>query len=265
MLIPWSMSFGYIGWKGFVDMKFTVMTLFPDMIRQMAEVSIMGRAVASGILDIEAVDIRDYANNKFKHVDDYPFGGGAGMVMQAQPIYDAYRDIVKDKAVSPRVLYMTPKGRVLNQEIARELAKEEELILLCGHYEGIDQRVLDLIVTDEISIGDYVLTGGELPALVVMDTVSRMVEGVLGNEESALDESFSGMYLEYPQYTRPRVFQGQEVPEVLMSGHHAKIEEWRLRKAMELTLQRRPEMLKPEQMSKTEYRIYKEIRDTAET
>ena len=164
-------------------MNYHVMTLFPDMIRSMAEVSIMGRAVASGILEVHAVDIRDYANNKFKHVDDYPFGGGAGMVMQAQPVYDAYMDITKDSPKKPRVVYMTPKGRTFNQTIARELAMEEEIIILCGHYEGIDQRVLDAIVTDEISIGDYVLTGGELPALVIMDSVSRMIEGVLGNEE----------------------------------------------------------------------------------
>lgn len=240
-------------------MKFTVMTLFPDMIREMAGYSIMGRAIASGTLEVEAVDIRDYAKNKFKHVDDYPFGGGAGMVMQARPIYDAYNDIVKDHEKPPRVVYMTPKGRVFDQKIARELAQEEELILLCGHYEGIDQRVLDMIVTDELSIGDYVLTGGELPALVVMDTVSRMIDGVLGNQESAMDESFSGMYLEYPQYTRPRVFEGREVPEVLMNGHHAKIEEWRLKESMALTLKRRPELIDPEKMQEQEKRIYQEL------
>ena len=225
-------------------MKFTVMTLFPDMILQAASASIMGRAIEAGVLEVEAVDFREYTHNKFKHVDDYPFGGGAGMVIQAAPVYECWQDIVKDKEKKPRVLYMSPKGKVLTQQMARELAQEEELILLCGHYEGIDQRALDLIVTDEVSIGDYVLTGGELPALVVMDTVSRMVGGVLGNQESAEDESFSGMYLEYPQYTRPRVFEGMEVPEVLLNGNHAAIDEWRLEEAMKLTMERRPELIK---------------------
>lgn len=240
-------------------MKFTVMTLFPDMILQAASASIMGRAIEAGVLEVEAVDFREYTHNKFKHVDDYPFGGGAGMVIQAAPVYECWQDIVKDKEKKPRVLYMSPKGKVLTQQMARELAKEEELILLCGHYEGIDQRALDLIVTDEVSIGDYVLTGGELPALVVMDTVSRMVGGVLGNQESAEDESFSGMYLEYPQYTRPRVFEGMEVPEVLLNGNHAAIDEWRLEEAMKLTMERRPELIDPDKMSVKERKIYNRL------
>lgn len=240
-------------------MKFTVMTLFPEMILETARTSIMGRAMEAGVLSVEAVDIRDYTHNKFRHVDDYPFGGGAGMVIEAAPVYECWQDIVRGKEKKPRVVYMTPKGRTFSQQIARELAQEEELILLCGHYEGIDQRALDMIVTDEISIGDYVLTGGELPALVVMDAVSRMVEGVLGNSTSAEDESFSGMYLEYPQYTRPRVFEGLEVPEVLLSGNHAAIEEWRLRESMKITLERRPDLLDPEQMSAKERKIYAEI------
>ncbi len=240
-------------------MKFTVMTLFPDMILQAASASIMGRAIEAGVLEVEAVDFREYTHNKFKHVDDYPFGGGAGMVIQAAPVYECWQDIVKDKEKKPRVLYMSPKGKVLTQQMARELAQEEELILLCGHYEGIDQRALDLIVTDEVSIGDYVLTGGELPALVVMDTVSRMVGGVLGNQESAEDESFSGMYLEYPQYTRPRVFEGMEVPEVLLNGNHAAIDEWRLEEAMKLTMERRPELIDPDKMSIKERKIYNRL------
>ena len=245
-------------------MKFTVMTLFPEMILRAASESIMGRAVEAGVLQIEAVDFREYAHNKFKHVDDYPFGGGAGMVIQAAPVYECWQDLVKGKEKKPRVVYMSPKGRVFNQEIAKELAQEEELILLCGHYEGIDQRVLDLIVTDEISIGDYVLTGGELPALVVMDAVSRMVEGVLGNQESAADESFSGMYLEYPQYTRPRVFEGMEVPEVLLNGNHAAIAKWRLTEAMALTMERRPDLMDPEKMGPEERKIYNRLMEKEE-
>ena len=241
-------------------MKFVVLTLFPDMIRQAVSHSVLGKAVEKGIISVEAVDIRDYANNKHNTVDDYPFGGGAGMVMQAPPVFDCYHDVTS-RLVSPAapVVFMTPAGRTLSQPIVRELAEHEEIILLCGHYEGIDQRVLDEIVTDEISIGDYVLTGGELAALVVMDSVSRMVEGVLGNQDSAQEESFSGMWLEYPQYTRPREFHGKEVPEVLLSGHHANIEKWRLQKAMETTLKKRPDMIKPDEMSKKEAKIYREV------
>ena len=182
------------------------------------------------------------------------------MVMQPAPVFEAFEDVTR-RLVSPGapVLFMSPAGRTLNQSVVRELAQNEEIILLCGHYEGIDQRVLDEIVTDEISIGDYVLTGGELPALVVMDAVSRMVEGVLGNEESAQEESFSGMWLEYPQYTRPREFHGREVPEVLLSGHHANIEKWRLEKAMETTLAKRPDLIREEQMSPREKKIYQAV------
>lgn len=241
-------------------MKFVVLTLFPEMIQQAVSHSVLGKAVEKGIISVEAVDIRDYAHNKHNTVDDYPFGGGAGMVMQAPPVFEAYEDVIS-RLVSAQapVIFMSPAGRRLSQPIVRELAENEEIILLCGHYEGIDQRVLDEIVTDEISIGDYVLTGGELAALVVMDSVSRMVEGVLGNEESAQEESFSGMWLEYPQYTRPREFHGKEVPEVLLSGHHANIEKWRLQRAIETTLKKRPDMIHPEAMSKKEQKIYQEI------
>ncbi len=246
-------------------MKFVVLTLFPDMIRQALSHSVMGRAIAAGIIEVEAVDIRDYAHNKHNTVDDYPFGGGAGMVMQAPPVYEAYQDVIS-RLVSPTapVLFMSPAGQTFNQAMARRLAKEPELILLCGHYEGVDQRVLDAIVTEEVSAGDFVLTGGELPAVMIIDAVSRLVDGVLGNEASAEDESFSGMFLEYPQYTRPREWEGREVPEVLMSGHHANIEAWREEKAMENTFRKRPELLDAEKMTPRQKKIYKRLQQEEE-
>lgn len=186
------------------------------------------------------------------------------MVMQPQPIYDAYEDARRGFAKPPKVVYLSPQGRVLNQEIARELAQEEGIILLCGHYEGVDQRVLDEIVTDEISIGDFVLTGGELPALVLIDAVARMVDGVLGNESSAGEESFSGMFLEYPQYTRPREYHGMPVPEILMSGHHANIAKWRLTQSIAATIQKRPDLIEPERMTEEERRIYEKIQQEGE-
>lgn len=241
-------------------MKYTVLTLFPDMIREAASSSIIGRAMEKGILDLEAIDIRTYARNRYGAVDDYPFGGGAGMVMQSEPVYQAYRQAVEGKDASKiPVILMSPSGRRFDQKIARELAAYDELILLCGHYEGIDHRVIDEIVTDEISIGDYVLTGGELPALVIMDAVSRMIPGVLGNEASAEEESFSGMWLEYPQYTRPRVFHDMEAPEVLLSGNHEAIRKWRLREAIRLTMERRPDLIDESQMTKEEKKIYQEL------
>ena len=224
-------------------MRFHVMTLFPDMINNAMNTSITGRAIESGVLSINAVDIRDYTLDKHKRVDDYPYGGGAGMVMQAQPVVDCYKAIVKDNDIKkPRVIFLTPQGRTFNQEIARELAKEEDLIFLCGHYEGIDERAIELIVTDNISIGDYVLTGGEMPAMIMMDCISRLVPGVLGNESSASDESFSDGLLEYPQYTRPETFEGKTVPEVLLSGHHANINKWRHEMSLERTKERRPDL-----------------------
>ncbi|MCF0135866.1 MAG: tRNA (guanosine(37)-N1)-methyltransferase TrmD [Lachnospiraceae bacterium] len=243
-------------------MKFVVMTLFPDMIRQAASHSVLGRAVEKGLIGLEAVDIRDYSTNNYHSVDDYPFGGGAGMVMQAEPVYACYADI-KEKILTTEapVILMSPGGRRFDQKIAWELSGHEEIVLLCGHYEGIDQRVIDEIVTDEISIGDYVLTGGELPAMVIMDTVSRLVEGVLGNSESAQEESFSGMWLEYPQYSRPRVFRDREVPEVLTGGNHAAIRKWRLQKAMEKTLERRPDLIDEGAMTKEEAGIFKELKN----
>ena len=227
-------------------MKFHILTLFPEMIEQGLNNSIIKRAAEAGHLSVHAVNIRDYTLDKHNKVDDYPYGGGAGMLMQAQPVYDAYKALVKEHEEAgkptPRVVFMTPQGRTFKQEIAQELAKEEELIFLCGHYEGIDERVLEEIVTDEISIGDYVLTGGELPAMVVIDTVARLIPGVLNNDESASDESFAGNLLEYPQYTRPEVWHDKSVPEVLLSGHHANIAKWRLEQSVERTRVKRPDM-----------------------
>jgi tRNA (guanine37-N1)-methyltransferase len=231
-------------------MEFHVMTLFPEMIMQGLSDSVIGRAIKKGVISLNAVNIRDYSTDKHKHVDDYPYGGGAGMVMQPGPVYDCYQDITKNMEKKPRVIYMTPQGRVFSQSIAEELSKEDNLIFLCGHYEGIDERVLDEIVTDHLSIGDYVLTGGELPAMVMIDTIARLVPGVLNNSESAAYDSFQDGLLEYPQYTRPEVFHGQVVPEVLLSGHHANIEKWRRQQSLKRTSERRPELLQNEEVRK---------------
>ena len=234
-------------------MDFHVMTLFPDMIMQGLSDSVIGRAVRKETIGLHAVNIRDYSHDKHKHVDDYPYGGGAGMVMQPEPIFECYQDIVARMEKKPRVIYMTPQGRVFNQEIAEELSKEESLIFLCGHYEGIDERVLDEIVTDYVSIGDYVLTGGELPAMVMMDSISRMVPGVLSNQESGETESFAGNLLEYPQYSRPEEWHGQKVPPVLLSGHHANIEAWRREQSVMRTAKRRPDLLKKADLTNKEW------------
>ena len=204
--------------------------------------SIIGRAIEAGLLEINAVNIRDYSTNKYMKVDDYPYGGGAGLVMQPEPVYRAYKDLEKDMKKKPRVVYLTPQGTTFHQEMAKELAKEEELVFLCGHYEGIDERVLEEIVTDYVSIGDYVLTGGELPAMVMIDSISRLVPGVLHNDDSAGDESFENGLLEYPQYTRPPVFLDKEVPEVLLSGHHENIRKWRHEQSVKRTKERRPDL-----------------------
>lgn len=208
-------------------MRFHILTLFPDMVEQGLHTSIIGRAVEKGLLAIEAVNIRDYTVDKHKKVDDYPYGGGAGMVMQAQPIYDAYLSIVEKIGYRPRTIYLTPQGPLFTQQAAKEFALEEDVILLCGHYEGVDERVLEEIVTDYISIGDYVLTGGELPAMVLVDAISRMVPGVLKNQESGETESLEGNLLEYPQYSRPEVWREKAVPPILLSGNHQKVDEWR--------------------------------------
>ena len=204
--------------------------------------SIIGRAIEAGLLEVNAVNIRDYSTNKHMKVDDYPYGGGAGLVMQPEPVYRAYEDLTKDMKKKPRVVYLTPQGTTFHQEMAKELAKEEELVFLCGHYEGIDERVLEEIVTDYVSIGDYVLTGGELPAMVMIDSISRLVPGVLHNDDSAGDESFENGLLEYPQYTRPPVFLDKEVPEVLLSGHHENIRKWRHEQSVKRTKERRPDL-----------------------
>ena len=220
-------------------MKFDVLTLFPEMFEILNQ-SIIGKAIEKELIDINLINIRDFSKDKHKKVDDTPYGGGAGMVMKPDVVYDAYQSVTDKDA---KVIYMSPQGKTLNQKKVEELSKENHLIILCGHYEGIDQRVLDKIVDEEISIGDYVLTGGEIPAMVLIDSVSRYVEGVL-KEDSIKEESFSNGLLEYPQYTRPEVFEGMKVPEVLLSGHHENIEKWRKEKSLEITKKKRPELLK---------------------
>ena len=234
-------------------MNFHVLTLFPEMIEQGMHTSIIGRAIAGGYLSIDAINIRDYAFNKHQKVDDYPYGGGAGMLMQAEPVYLAYESVQKKLGYRPRVVYLTPQGEVFHQTMAKELAKEKDLVFLCGHYEGIDERVLDEIVTDYVSIGDYVLTGGELPAMVMMDSISRMVPGVLSNQESGETESFAENLLEYPQYSRPEEWHGQKVPPVLLYGHHANIEAWRREQSILRTAKRRPDLLKKADLTNKEW------------
>ncbi len=241
-------------------MRFHVMTLFPDMVWNGLNTSITGRAIEKNIFELNIVNIRDYSTDKHKHVDDYPYGGGAGMVMQPGPVYDCYQDIVKDMQKKPRVVYMTPQGKVFSQAIAEELSNEEELVFLCGHYEGIDDRVLDEIVTDYLSIGDYVLTGGELPAMVMIDSISRLIPGVLNNDVSAEYESFQDGLLEYPQYTRPETFLGQKVPEVLLSGHHGNIEKWRREQSLKRTLERRPELLDEAELTNEDKKTLEKLR-----
>ena len=223
--------------------NYYILTLFPDMIMNGLNTSITGRAKANGLINFDAVNIRDFTKEKHGHVDDYPYGGGAGMVMQPQPIYDAYRYVEEKSGKPDRVVYVTPQGKVFNQEMAKEFATDDNIVFLCGHYEGVDERILDMIVTDYVSIGDYVLTGGELPAMVMIDSISRMVPGVLNNDVSAQDESFSDGLLEYPQYTRPVEFMGMKVPDVLMSGHHKNIDAWRKEQSLKRTMERRPELL----------------------
>ena len=233
-------------------MNFYILTLFPEMVAGGLATSITGRAMEKGLISVEAINIRDYSKDKHRHVDDAPYGGGAGIVMQAEPICDAYEDLCAKTGKRPRVIYMTPQGRVFNQQIAGELAKEEDLVFLCGHYEGVDERALELIGADYLSIGDYVLTGGELPAMVMIDCISRLVPGVLNNDSSAEIESFSDKLLEYPQYTRPEEFRGLKVPEVLLSGHHKNIETWRRQQSIRRTLERMPDLLEDAVLSKKE-------------
>ena len=240
-------------------MNFHVLTLFPEMIMHGLETSILGRAAAKGIVSFEAVNIRDYTLERHGKVDDYPYGGGAGMVMQAEPIYRAYEALVEKIGKKPRVIYMTPQGQTFNQSIAEDLAKEEDLVFLCGHYEGVDERVLEMIATDYLSAGDYVLTGGELPAMMMIDCISRLVPGVLNNNVSAEFETFHDNLLEYPQYTRPEVFMGKKVPDILLSGHHANVEKWRREQSIIRTLKNRPELLEDADLSKKEQKFLDEL------
>lgn len=233
-------------------MNYHILTLFPDMVMGGLLTSIIGRAAEKGLISIEAIDIRDYSQEKHRHVDDAPYGGGAGMVMQPMPICDAYEDLCSRLGKRPRVIYTTPQGKVFSQKIAQELSEEEDLVFLCGHYEGVDERALELIATDYLSIGDYVLTGGELPAMVMVDAISRLVPGVLNNDVSAEFESFHGNLLEYPQYTRPEEYRGLRVPEVLLSGHHKNIGRWRREQSILRTAERRPDLLEEADLTEKE-------------
>ncbi len=240
-------------------MKFYILTLFPEMVLNGLNTSVIGRAIDKGILEIEAINIRDYTNDKHNKVDDYPYGGGAGMVMQAQPVYDAYMSIVERTGRKIPCIYLSPQGRTFTQTIAKEYVKCDELVLLCGHYEGIDERVLEEIVTDYISIGDYVLTGGELPAMIMVDAISRLIPDVLHNDDSAVGESFEDNLLEYPQYSRPEEWNGKKVPAILLSGNHAKVDEWRREQSIIRTKANRPDLL--EKADLTEKEIEKYLQD----
>ena len=234
-------------------MRIDIMTLFPDMCRAVLDESIVGRARKAGKVEIEATDIRAYTENKYRNVDDTPYGGGMGMVMQTQPVYDCYQAICQRAGDVPHhLIYLTPQGKTLTQQRVKELAGMEHLVLLCGHYEGVDERVIEELVDEQISIGDYVLTGGELPAMVMMDAISRLVPGVLHNEASAEFESFQGNLLEHPHYSRPEVWHEKRVPEVLLSGHHANIEKWRREQSVIRTAERRPDLLEKADLSAKE-------------
>ena len=238
-------------------MHFHILTLFPDMVMSGLNTSIIGRAVKNDLLTIDAVNIRDFAFNKHQSVDDYPYGGGAGMLMQAEPVYLAYQSVAEKLSKKPRVVYLSPQGQTFSQQMAEEFAQEENLLLLCGHYEGIDERVLEEIVTDYVSIGDYVLTGGELPAMVMVDAIARMVPGVLHNDVSAEFESFQDNLLEYPQYSRPEEWHGKKVPPVLLSGHHANIEKWRREQSILRTWKNRPDLLEKAVLTEAEEEFLK--------
>ena len=242
-------------------MQFYIMTLFPEMVMDGLNTSIIGRAVSKGLLSIEAINIRDYAFNKHNSVDDYPYGGGAGMLMQAEPVYQCYKAVEEKIGKKPRVVYLSPQGKTFHQSMAEEFAKEEELVFLCGHYEGIDERVLEEVVTDYVSIGDYVLTGGELPAMIMVDAISRLVPGVLHNDVSAEFESFQNNLLEYPQYSRPEVWHDKKVPEVLMSGHHANIEKWRREQSVIRTAKNRPDLLEKAELTEAERKLVRTLFD----
>lgn len=240
-------------------MNFHVLTLFPEMINQGVNTSITGRAIKNGLISLNSINIRNFAGNKYGQVDDYPYGGGAGMVMQPLPVYKSYESVVEQIGYKPRVVYLTPQGKVFNQSMAEELSKEKDLVFLCGHYEGIDERVLEMIVTDNVSIGDYVLTGGEFPSMVMIDAISRLVPGVLNNEVSAEFESFNDNLLEYPQYTRPAEFMGKEVPPILLSGNHLKVDEWRRKQSIIRTIERRPDLMEEANLTKEDIKFIKTL------
>lgn len=241
--------------------KFDVLTLFPELFNLVLNESIIGRAQENGLIEVKAINIRDYSTNKHRKVDDYPYGGGSGMVMMTQPIYDAYLSIVEKLDYKPKVIYMSPQGKVFNQKKALELKREEHIILLCGHYEGIDERVIEEIVDEEISIGDYVLTGGELPAMVLIDCVSRLIPGVLSSEDSYSEESLYNGLLEYPQYTRPFDFRGKKVPDVLLSGHHANITEWRRQESLKRTRKKRADLFQKYEITAEDKKLLDKLKD----
>lgn len=241
-------------------MRIDIMTLFPDMCLAYLGESIIGRARAAGKVQIECTDIRDYTLDKHRRVDDTPYGGGMGMIMQAQPIYDCYQDICKKTGAKPHLIYLTPQGKTLTQQRVKELAQLDNIALLCGHYEGVDERVIEELQPEEISVGDYVLTGGELPALIVADAVSRMIPGVLSNDECFTEESHYSSLLEYPQYTRPFEWRGRQVPEVLITGHHANVDKWRREQSLERTAQRRPDMLEKAQLTAKDIKFLSDLK-----
>ncbi len=241
--------------------RFDVLTLFPDMFRAVLGDSIINRAVEKGLIELNFIDIREFTKNKHKKVDDYPYSGGGGMLMAAQPVYDAYQSIAKDLDYKPLTIYMSPQGKVFNQKMAVDLSSHKHIVILCGHYEGIDQRVLDMIVDMEVSIGDFVLTGGEIPAMAVIDSVSRMIPGVLASESSYENESHYSGLLEYPQYTRPEEFMGVKIPDVLISGHHAKIDEWKREQSLKNTYLKRPDLLEKAELSKKDIEYLKKLKN----
>ena len=241
-------------------MRIDIMTLFPDMCLAYLNSSVIGRARSAGIVRIECTDIRDYTTDKHRRVDDSPYGGGMGMIMQAQPIFDCYQDICKKAGTKPHLIYLTPQGKTLTQERVKALAKLDHLALLCGHYEGVDERVIEELQPEEISVGDYMLTGGELPALIVADAVSRMIPGVLSSDECFTEESHYSSLLEYPQYTRPFEWRGRQVPDVLITGHHANVEKWRREQALKRTADRRPDMLEKAQLSENDMKFLSDLK-----
>ena len=245
-------------------MRFDVLTLFPEMFEAVLGNSIIGRAREKGLLELKFIDIRDYTKNKHRKVDEYPYSGGGGMLMTPQPVYDAYMSVAKDLDYKPLTIYMSPQGKVFSQSVAQDLSKYKHIILLCGHYEGIDQRVLDEIVDMEISIGDFVMTGGEIPAMTVIDTVARLIPGVLASETSYEHESHFNGLLEYPQYTRPLEFMGRKVPDILLSGHHAKVEQWKREQSLINTYNKRPDMLKKAELTDNDIKFLEDYKKQKE-